>query len=422
MIPKIRIGRWTASLLLVAVGLLLLSDGIRGRDDMLQLLRWWPAALVLWGVEYVVMLLLRRRYGGGRRFRLDVAGMLAASILCASAFIVTQQSHYLYLWNKVSLDLTSSSIEFSAAEGNKFTKPSVDVAAALEMTALSVEGINGDIVIRRGFSDRIRIRSTVWVDKLEPADAREVAEKTGVKVDEGETLAVTTEAQVYGDGGRRQPRVDLEILLPPERSFDMDIRTNGGSVTLNGVQALRAISVQTGGGNLSFTNVGGNVSASTSIGGIAADTVAGNFQAVTQQGDIDSKNVAGSIDLQTLLGDISASGTIGGVAADTRNGSIEVAGANFGLSAQTLNGNISIRSRVVQGDWSVYSAVGRIDLTLPDSGDYRMEGSNGYGDIRSELPFAIEDRTLTGTYGEGEFTVQADGNGDLNIFRAKETD
>ncbi len=420
MIPKIRIGRWTASLVLMIVGLLLLSDELRGRDDMLQLVRFWPAVFVLWGIEYLVMLLVfRRRRGIGRRFRIDIAGMLVASLLSIAVFIVTQQNHYLHLWNKVSLDLTSSAIEFSEAEGNKFAKPSVDVAASLEMTGLSVEGINGDIVIRRGFSDRIRIRSTVWVDQAEPEEAKAIAEKTGIKVGEGETLTVTTQSESYGTSGRRQPRIDLEILLPPERSFDMSIRTNGGSVMLNGVQALRSIAVQTGGGKLDFKNVIGNITASTSKGGIHVDTVAGSVKVDTQQGDIESSNVAGSVNLTTILGNVSAIGTIGDIAIDTRNGSIDVGGANFGLSAQTLNGNITVKSRTVHGDWSVYSAVGRIDLTLPPFGDYKMKGSNGYGDIRSELPFAIEDRTLSGTYGDGEFTVNVDGNGDLNIYRSE---
>ncbi|CAM3634449.1 MULTISPECIES: DUF4097 family beta strand repeat-containing protein [Saccharibacillus] len=420
MNPKIRIGRWTASLVLVASGLLLLSDELLGREDMLLLVRWWPAVFVLWGVEYIVMLLLfRGKRGSGRRFRVDFAGVLIASVLSASVFIVTQQNHYLHLWNRVSLDLTSSAIEFSEAEGNKFAKPSIDVPAALEMTGLSVEGINGDITVRRGFADRIRIRTSVWVDQAEPEEAKKIAEKTGIRVDEGKTLSVTTESQPYGSLGRRQPRVDLEILLPSQRSFDIDIRTNGGSVTLNGVQAIRSISVQTGGGNLDFANLGGNVVASTSRGAVRIDTVAGSVQAETQQGDIESSNVAGSLKLTTILGNITANGTIGDIAVDTRNGSIDVGGVNFGLSAQTLNGNIAVRSRFVRGDWSVYSAVGRIDLTLPAFGSYRMDGSNGYGDIRSELPFAIKDRTLTGTYGEGEFTVRADGNGDLNIYRSE---
>ncbi|MCQ4088744.1 DUF4097 family beta strand repeat-containing protein [Saccharibacillus sp. JS10] len=419
MNPKIRIGRWTAALLLICVGALLLSDELRGRDDMLELLRWWPAIFVLWGIEYVVMLLLfRRRRGRERRFRIDLIGVVIAAALSASVFIVTQQNHYLHLWNRVSLDLTSSGIEFSEAEGNKFAKPSVDLTASLELNRLSIEGINGDIIVRRGFSDRIRVRSTVWVDQSEPEEAKAIAEKTGVQIKEGETLAITTDSQGYGASGRRQPRIDLEILLPPERGFDMDIRTNRGSVNLNGIQAPRNISVQTGGGNLNFSNIIGNISASTSKGGVQFATVTGNVNAETQQGDIESSNISGAVDLTTMLGNVTAVSTIGDVAVDTRNGSIDVSGVNFGLSAQTLNGNITVNSRVVQGDWSVYSAVGRIDLTLPDEGNYQMEGSNGYGDIRSELPFAIEDRVLSGTYGDGKFTIKVDGNGDLNVLRS----
>lgn len=53
---KIRVGRYTSSLLLMAVGILLIVDVFQNTEYMLQLLVWWPVIFVLWGLEYLIFL------------------------------------------------------------------------------------------------------------------------------------------------------------------------------------------------------------------------------------------------------------------------------------------------------------------------------------------------------------------------------
>lgn len=55
---KRRIGRYTASVTLAAVGILLLLDWRDGTDYMMLLLKWWPIIPVLWGVEYLLIYVL----------------------------------------------------------------------------------------------------------------------------------------------------------------------------------------------------------------------------------------------------------------------------------------------------------------------------------------------------------------------------
>lgn len=59
-----RVGRFTAVLLLIATGVLLLGDALQGTERLLLLLKWWPLTLVLWGLEYIALLLISRRSQG----------------------------------------------------------------------------------------------------------------------------------------------------------------------------------------------------------------------------------------------------------------------------------------------------------------------------------------------------------------------
>ncbi|VTR62731.1 Uncharacterised protein [Actinobacillus pleuropneumoniae] len=66
---KIRVGRYTAALLLVSTGALLLLDEWRGTDYIFMLQRWWPLLFILLGVEYIVRYTLSRVLGRRREFR-----------------------------------------------------------------------------------------------------------------------------------------------------------------------------------------------------------------------------------------------------------------------------------------------------------------------------------------------------------------
>ena len=73
---KIRVGRYTAALLLVCTGVLLLLDEWRGTDYIFMLQRWWPLLFILLGVEYIVRYTLSRLLGRRKefRFRPDLRG------------------------------------------------------------------------------------------------------------------------------------------------------------------------------------------------------------------------------------------------------------------------------------------------------------------------------------------------------------
>ncbi len=415
MPAKIKVGRLTAALLWIVLGVLVIIDQRTDGGQLLLLLTWWPLILVAWGIEYVVFYLFAKRRL--LRMRFDIKGILLAVIAAAAVFLVTEQNQYLYLWSRVSLDLTAASAEFSEASGTRTELARVDVPVTEDTDEITIEGINGDLIVRTGNVEQIQVRPVVWVDEIKTDDARAIAEATTIKASEGQEINIHAETKTYGESKNRQPRVNMEIVLPASRHFDINMQTTNGKITMSNVEALRNISVRTGSGSIVLNKVMGDVKAQATTGNVVINSVLGNLSADTSQGNFRVHDVSGSARLYTQVGDISLTSSLGDIEVNTRNGNIFVNEANFGVKAETLNGNIEIRSVSIGDDWSVYSAVGVINLYLPPSGDYTVDGSNSYGTIKTDLPLETKNKTLSGTFGNGDHTVRVDGNGDLNVLR-----
>ncbi|WP_228745234.1 DUF4097 family beta strand repeat-containing protein [Paenibacillus sp. S150] len=416
-----RVGRYTASALLTAVGVLLFLDWRNGTETMLLLLKWWPVIAVLWGVEYLLMHFFSQRLGQGRTqapSRMDLRGLLTAIVLAASVFLVSEQEHYLHLWNRVSLNLTAAAVDYGEAKGSKFQKAPLVVPVELVTSKVAIDAINGDILIHRAPVEDIEIATTVWVDQLEGAVAEAISEQSFVEVVEGTTIKITPKSKAYGDSGKRQPRMDLDISLPEDRRFNLEVRTMNGGITLQNVEAIENISLETGNGEMILHRIFGNVKGKTLNGAVRARTVQGSVDLATSGGDMAAWDVTGALKLSTAVGNISAEGSGDEMDLSSKNGNLEIDGARSKLHAESLNGKINVRSADFGGNWDIYSAVGDIRLYLPVSGNFTLDGSSGYGDIVTDIPeLTIDKKNISGEVGNGEFKLHVEGNSNLNVMK-----
>ncbi|OAX50949.1 DUF4097 family beta strand repeat-containing protein [Paenibacillus sp. AD87] len=424
---KVRVGRYTAAALLVAVGVLLILDKRWGTDYVYEMVDWWPLLLVVLGVEYILLFLVTRRRGNAgsdnqgekikMRFRPDAKGILTSLVLTASVFIVSEQDHYMHLWNRVSLNLGAASMDYSQAAGYMEDKGTIRVPVGMDTSDLVVEGVNGDISIQRGDTEEIEVRTVVWVDQTTEVQAKAVADASFVEADGTKVIHIKTTGKTYGENEKTQPRMNITITIPDDRRFNLDIRTSNGAILLNRPEAISTILAETGNGRIRITNAVGDISGKTLNGDVVVANAIGNVDLNSNRGDMKARGVSGNVNLTTQVGSISITDSVGEITADTRNGNINVDGASLAVKAQSLNGSISIVSAKVGGDWDVYSAVGAINILLPERGDYSLSGSSSYGDLQTDLPFKVKNKTIEGQLGEGEYTVKVEGNSDLTIDR-----
>lgn len=414
---RFRTGRMTASLLLIGVGIILLIDVATGSNFMLHLLKWWPLLFVVAGLEQIYVFLWNRRKTAYplRLLRVDLKGLLLSLFVAFSVFAVTQQDHYMHLWNRVSLDLTAAGTDFSAEEGYSLIKEQLEIPIDLSTEQIVLNGINGNIDVRRAEIEGIRVESTVWVDQLPAEEAKLVAEETELQVTEGKTLTLNVKDKVYGASGKRHPRMNMTVFLPENRFLDIDISTSNGKIKMSGVRALKQIKLQTGNGDLKLWDVNGDVTAKTLNGDAEMYRIFGNVSVETQGGNMMGNMITGQVSMSTLVGNIALMNADDDIHAATKNGNIVIHGVAAALKAESLNGKIQIESPQIEGDWNVYSAVGEMTITIPEEGDYTLEGSSGYGDIITELPFAVDNKTIHGIVGSGEYLVKVEGNSNLYV-------
>ncbi|WP_229717192.1 DUF4097 family beta strand repeat-containing protein [Paenibacillus aceti] len=415
---SIRTGRFSAAILLMTVAVIMLVDIRSGQDYMLLLLKWWPLLLVICGAELILTLAWwsrKRVLRPLRRLRVDFKGLVLSVFIAASVFAITQQDHYMHLWNRVSLDLASAGAEFSGEAGYRQDKRDIEIPIDLDTDKIVLNGVNGDIDVKSAEINEVIVKSTVWVDQLSTEEARDIADDTSITVKEGGNLDLSVQDHTYGESGRRHPRVNITVIVPQNRFLDLDISTTSGSITLTGLQAMNQFKLQTGGGSFKFWNIVGDISARTLNGGAELSRIFGNVHVDTQGGNLKARGIAGDVALSTMVGNISLFNSQGNIDVSTKNGNIQVDIVPEKLKAESLNGKIQISSAMVGGDWNVYSAVGEINLALPETGDYMIIGSSGYGNITSSLPFMVNGKEISGTVGMGEHVIQVEGNSDLFV-------
>ncbi|QCT04223.1 hypothetical protein E6C60_3513 [Paenibacillus algicola] len=417
----VKIGRYTAALLLIATGGLLLIDEWYNTDHVFLLLTWWPALFVLLGIEYLARFAYfkLRREGSRWRFRPDIRGVLLSLAAAASFFIVSQQDHFLHLWNRVSLNLTAAGVDYSEETGNRFVKPELEIPVTIEAARLSIDHLNGDIVVRRGRTDDIIVQTEVWVDQEEPGLAEAIAEQSAVEVEGRSIISIRAKGKAYGESGKRQPRLNLDIQVPDNRRLDLEVRTMNGGIFLLNIEANRKITLESGNGPITLSRVYGDVTGSTLNGNMNVRYLTGDVQMTTSSGTVQAYDVSGSVVLSTQVGNITANRLGKDIDVRTKNGNITLAGVRQSLKAESLNGAVDIRSGLIGGNWDVYSAVGEMNLHLPLAGDYKIKGTTSYGRIFSEImPFQVEQKTITGQLGSGEHHIVIEGNSDLNVYRS----
>lgn len=413
----LRTGRLTAALLFLAVGVLLIIDSLTAYDSMLLLLTWWPIIIASLGVEHIIVTIWNRKVkqNAKRRIRVDVKGIVVALVTAASVFVVTQQDHYMHLWNRVSLDLASAATEYSNEEGFKYDLETTTIPVDLDTDKIIVDAINGNIEVKKAQIEGVIVKATVWVDGLDAEKAKGIAEATKFDITEGTSIRLVVKDQTYGESGRRHPRVNISITLPENKFLDLDISTSNGAITLTGTQALKEVKLQTGNGNLKLWDVIGDVTAKTLNGTVELYRIFGDVKADTQGGSMKGSRISGNAALSTFVGNISLVGAEGDVDVSTRNGNITLDGALSKLHAESLNGSLTLSSKEIGGDWNIYSAVGELHLRIPEQGNYKLEASSSYGNISSDLPFFIENKVLKGISGEGEYSLKIEGNSDIYV-------
>lgn len=154
--------------------------------------------------------------------------------------------------------------------------------------------------------------------------------------------------------------MEFKISIPA--NYSVDVITGGGNVSVSNLTG--EIKINTAGGNLKLNKIIGDVNATTSGGNLKYEDILGNINSSTSGGNVKIFKFNGNLNVATSGGNMELEGMNGSVDASTSGGNIKLqyAGKNNGIELNSSAGNISVRvPEDFDAEADLYTSVGSIN-------------------------------------------------------------
>ncbi|MCM3341373.1 DUF4097 family beta strand repeat-containing protein [Paenibacillus sp. MER TA 81-3] len=393
-----KVGRFTASLLLVTVGCMLLMDQLFGFHSMNQLLLWWPLIFVLWGVEYIWFGMRHKDKDGKRQWKMDWLGMFVAIFITISVFTVSQPALFRDWVRSIQFDFSMMK-EMTKGEGIPFKQPKQTHPISNRVEQLVVRNNIGNVYIRSSAAAEVEVETTVVVDGASREDAQLLADKSRTQI---KTLIPDKKLMIEGVPARnvnnqQQVRMDIIVTVPETLTWKTHVQSSNGDIRIE--------------------QMNGGVEAKTKNGVVQLQDISGPALTDTLNGDVFVKQVQGDVHATTLHGNVYLNDINGDIITETKNGDIEINQAARGIQAETLSGDLLVESDVIEGDWKLQSLAGDSMIRIPEDANVHIVATNLFGDVDTNFPLDVMDNKVEGSLGNGAFQLSLETNGDISILK-----
>jgi hypothetical protein len=259
---------------------------------------------------------------------------------------------------------------------------------------LSLDSDTGSIEVSSGTTEEVRVDVEREIRGATDEEAMERLKELRIDFrQDGKDVHIF--ARRPGDdffGGHWGNRLRLRFMVTVPGKYDLDLRTGGGSISVNDLEGN--ILARTSGGSLRFGQIKGSVKGHTSGGSITLDGGSGSMEVNTSGGGIRIGKVYGPVIAHTSGGSISVDEVQGMVQASTSGGSVSATitrQPEGDCELSTSGGSIHARlSRDLNLDLSARTSGGSVRTNLPitvqgEVGRNRLEGRMNQGGPRLQL-------------------------------------
>ena len=161
---------------------------------------------------------------------------------------------------------------------------------------------------------------------------------------------------------------------------------------------------------------GVSVSAHQAVGDLTATNVAGNLELESSNGSINSVGQRGSLRAETASGEINVSNAQGDLRLETASGDIEVRGSSGKtIQAEAASGSIRVDDARAE-DVSLESASGTIRVARTSAP--RVKAETASGSVRVELDGEVRDVEISTASGSAEAVLPANFSGEVELETA----
>ena len=277
-----------------------------------------------------------------------------------------------------------------------------------EGSGIDLNHLSGDIRVTAGNASEIKIDATKRVRHRDAA--------------EGKRLLDALRVDINNFNGR----VEVRTIYPRRGSFGNNISASVDyviSVPPGATVSLKSIS-----GDISVTNVKGEVRVETVSGDVNVTGTPNVALAKTISGDVTARDIGTqtSLVLSTVSGTVIGTGLrVRALEAGTVSGDVRLIGSEIErLEARSLSGNIEFDAPLAKGGrYEFMSHSGNVRVVLSGNTGFELDADTFSGNVRSDLPVTlrqmgrqdenrrggmqrVSNRAVRGTYGDGSAYLQ----------------
>jgi DUF4097 and DUF4098 domain-containing protein YvlB len=266
--------------------------------------------------------------------------------------------------------------------------------------ALDLSHLSGDIRVTGGGGSEIKIDATKRVRHRDPEQAKRLLEALRIDIN------------------NFNGRVEVRTLYPRRGSFGNNISASVDyviAVPAGATVALKSIS-----GDISVTNVKGEVRAETVSGDVNVTGTPNVAVAKTISGDVTARDIGTqtTLVLSTISGTVIGTGLrVRALEAGSVSGDVRLIGSEIErLEAKSVSGNIEFDAPLAKGGrYEFTSHSGNVRVVLSGNTGFELDADTFSGNVRSDVPVTLRaigrqepgqgrsrgsNRAIRGSYGD----------------------
>ena len=262
---------------------------------------------------------------------------------------------------------------YGTAQGAEQSDRTTETIKVGERAALDLTNVSGDVHVTGGSGSEIRVEAVKRVRHRDPETAKRMLEELRV--------------EVTNVGGRVEVRT-----IQPRRNEN---RRQSGSVDYTvSVPRGAMVAVKTISGDVSVSDVDGEVRAETVSGDVTVQATPNVALAKAVSGDVTARGITGasSLSLGTVSGSVIADGLKArSLECGTVSGDVQLAGVDVErLVAKSVSGDIDFGATLVRGGrYEFNSHSGDVRLTLTEATGFDLDATTFNGSVRSDFPVTL---------------------------------
>ncbi len=240
---------------------------------------------------------------------------------------------------------------------------------------LTIDSDRGSVMIIGGEDNRIGVEIYLKVKQSNSEKAEQIFDDFQIEFEQDKNdLTIYAEymgknKSWWGNNDRNRLKVEYYISIP--KQFDIDIKTGGGSITVE--------------------EMNGNADISTSGGSLNLKKVIGDIRGRTSGGSINLKDCDGFVDVKTSGGSININRIKGEINARTSGGSINVEEILGSIDAATSGGSVSARiTGQPKEDCRLTTSGGSVNVYLDKNVNLYVDAKTSAGYVDTDFPVTVK--------------------------------